>query len=157
MPTWDEPVQASTGAVGGAVGGGAAAAMGASLNTKDVNSMASEAKKMLDSARSGGFRVSEEAAQPIIDVLDEMKGRVEELRHEFMGIASMEPTRGAHDYGKQVAAHQHEAFSGVEGSASQVLYDLFHVLEDAQAALKVAVEKYKESEAVASETFRGQV
>ncbi len=155
MPIWDEPVQ--TGAVGAAVGGGAAAAMGASLNSKAVDSMASEAREMLKSAKSGGFRVSEEAAQPIIDVLEEMKGRVEELRHEFMVIASMEPTLGAHDYGKQVAAHQHEAFSGTEGSASQVLYELFHVLEDAQAALQVAVEKYKESELASSEAFRGQV
>lgn len=155
MPTWDQPVQ--TGAVGASVGGGAAAAMGASLNTKAVDSMASEAKEMLKSAKSGGFRVSEDAAQPIRDVLDEMKGRVESLVNELSIIAGTEPTLGNHDYGKRVAAHQRDAFAGAEGSAVPVLQAFYHVLEDSCDALDVAAKRYAESESSASDVFKGQV
>ncbi|MER7115015.1 hypothetical protein ABT332_11045 [Saccharomonospora azurea] len=154
MPTWDQPVQ--TGAVGAAVGGGAAAAMGASLNTKAVDSMASEAKEMLKSAKSGGFRVSEDAAQPIIDVLVEMTDRVERLAQDLQIVGSQAPTLGGHDYGQRVAKHQYEAFWDGEGSAVEVLRQLRGVLGDAGEALEIAKKKYQESESDATSTFGGQ-
>lgn len=150
MPTYEEPVK--TGAADGAV-----AAMRASFNSKDVGSMASEAKKMLDSARSGGFTVSEEAAQPIIDVLNEIKDRVERLSHDLMLVTTQEPPLGDHDYGKKVADHQYEAFCGDDGSAVSVLRQLYNVLEDSSAALDVARKKYQESEAGAASTFGEQI
>jgi hypothetical protein len=153
MPiNWDEPVR-----TGAAVGGGAAAAMGASLNAKAVDSMASDAKEMLRSAKSGGFRVSEDAAKPIRDLLDEMKGRVESLVNDLGVIAGTEPTLGNHDYGKRVAAHQRDAFEGAEGSAIPVLRAFYDVLESSCEALDVAAKRYAESESSASDVFKGQV
>lgn len=151
MPVWeDEP--AKSGGVGGAV-----AAMAASFNTKDVSSMASGAKEMLKSAKSGGFRVSEEAAKPIMDVLEEMKGRVEELANELANIAVTEPALGNHDYGKRAAAHQQSAFALEDGSPVRVLQSLHGVLTDSHEALKAAVRKYSESESAAQEVFKGEV
>jgi hypothetical protein len=156
MPIWDEPVRA--GVVGGAVGGGAAAAMAASLNTKDVDSMASEAKKMLASAKSGGFRVSEDAAQPIREVLARMQTRVERSIVDIDLLSAKQPPLGGHDYGQKVALHQQESISSMQGSPLTVLRQLAEVLVDADQALKIAVDKYKEAEASASDAFRsGQV
>lgn len=117
--------------------------------------MASEAKEMLKSAKSGGFRVSEEAAKPIIETLDEMKGRVESLAVELENVSSFEPTLGEHDYGKRAARHQQQAFAGDEGSAVQVLRSLHGVLADSRDALDVAMKNYRDSETVASDTFKG--
>jgi len=150
MPIYEEPVK--TGAADGAV-----AAMRASFNSKNVGSMASEAKKMLASAKSGGFMVSEEAAQPIIDVLTEMTDRVDRLSHELSFVSSQAPTLGSHDYGQRVAEHQYEAFWGGGGSAVQVLKQLRNVLEDASNALNIAKKKYQESEAGATNTFGGRI
>ncbi|EHR59123.1 hypothetical protein [Saccharomonospora cyanea] len=157
MPiSWDEPVKA--GAVGGAVGGGAAAAMGASLNSKAVNSMASEAKEMLKAAKSGGFRVSEDAAQPIRDVLEKFQDRVDRMRADMNVLAARQPTLGNHDYGQKVALHHQEAVTVRAGSPVKVLEQLTQVLADADQALKIAMEKYKEAEGDASNPFKsGQV
>lgn len=150
MPIYEEPVK--TGAADGAV-----AAMRASFNSKNVGSMASEAKKMLDSAKSGGFLVSPEAAQPIMDTFEEMKKRIESLVSELENIAAIEPPLGDHDYGKRVALHQQSAFSGEKDSPVPMLGQLHRVLFDAHDALKIAVSKYSESESAASDLFKGRI
>src|SRR5690606_7271041 len=134
----------------------AVSAMAASVTTGSGSSMTSEAKKMLASAKSGGFMVSEEAAKPIRDVLDRMKWRVEELINELGNIAGTEPALGNHEYGKRVAVHQQEAFAGDEGSAIPVLQALHSVLDDSYNALEIAVKKYSESESSASDVFKGK-
>ncbi len=132
--------------------------MGASLNTKAVDSMASEAKEMLKSAKSGGFRVSEDAAEPIRDVLERFKDRVDRMKADMNILAARQPTLGNHDYGQAVALHHQQAVTERSGSPVKVLEQLAQVLTDADQALKIAMAKYKEVEDDASEPFKsGQV
>ncbi|MGW9308882.1 hypothetical protein ACWGRK_02050 [Saccharomonospora azurea] len=154
MPTWDQPVQ--TGAVGASVGGGAAAAMGASLNSKAVDSMASEAKEMLKSAKSGGFRVSEDAAEPIRKVLKQFATEVEEMSRDLVLLTQVQPALGAHEYGKKVAEFQRRATTVDPTSPARVLGALHKVLLDADQALDIAVKKYRESEESAASSINSK-
>ncbi|CAM2989657.1 hypothetical protein SAXI111661_12385 [Saccharomonospora xinjiangensis] len=150
MPVWeDEP--AKSGGVGGAV-----AAMAASFNTKDVSSMASGAKEMLKSAKSGGFRVSEEAAKPIREVLQKHVEEVERMAHDFSLLALAPPALGHHDYGKRVAEFQLRATAVDPDSPAEVLKKLRQVLVDADKALEIAVQKYQEAEDAAASSVKSR-
>lgn len=126
----------------------------AGMSTESMGKMASEVQAMVAWARSGGFMVSEDAGRPIRDTLAEMQTRVEEVLRDFSRMAALQPPLGAHDYGRMVAAHQQEVAVGERGSALSVLKQLSQVLSDADKALEIAMEKYKESETSASDPFK---
>ncbi|SFP19028.1 hypothetical protein [Saccharomonospora viridis] len=155
MPTYEEP------AVRGQQSGNwldAVSAMAASVTTGSGSSMTSEAKKMLASAKSGGFMVSEEAAKPIRDVLLSFLEEVEKMSERLKGLAQKEPALGGHDYGREVADFQRRATAVDPDSPAIVLDRLRDVLIDADKALEIAMNKYRESEeSAASSMISGQV
>ncbi|EHR48669.1 hypothetical protein SacmaDRAFT_0362 [Saccharomonospora marina XMU15] len=128
------------------------------LDKGSMDKMAAETREMVNSARSGGFRVSENAAEPIRKTLAEMQTQVDELRGDLQVRFGVEPQLGSHSYGQNVAKHQQKAAANAPGSAMEVLKQLRQVLADADKALEIAVRKYRENEESASGTFRnGQV
>ncbi|WP_039739664.1 hypothetical protein [Saccharomonospora halophila] len=147
MPTYEDPeptkdssgpISQSAGAIFGAMGGG------------QVAEMTSEAKKMVSSAESGGFMVSEDAGQPIRDSLARIQERVRATLFEIENLISAEPPLGDHPYGRQVARRQREVMVDDAGSPLEMLRELERVLADADKALEVAMKRYKDSESAAS-------
>jgi hypothetical protein len=130
--------------------------MGASLNSKAVDSMASEAKEMLKSAKSGGFRVSEDAAQPIRKVLKDISEDVNRMAQDLFRLAQVPPRLGEHEYGKRVSKFQMNATLTDPNSPAEVLKALRVVLADADEALRIAVEKYRETEESVSSSINSK-
>lgn len=145
MPIFGEPAKT------GAQGEGVFAAL---LNTKNVNEMASEARAMLDSANSGGFRVSGDAAEPIRKVPREIAEDIEKMSARLRRLAQKEPALGDHPYGKQIAEFQRRATAVESDSPAQVLEELRGVLLGADKALEVAVNKYREAEESAASSIK---
>ncbi|WP_019818641.1 hypothetical protein [Saccharomonospora saliphila] len=140
--TWDDE-----GSDGTPVGQHAATAASVAAATKaSVGDMASDAKAMLDSARSGGFRVSEDAAEPLRTTLLAMRDRIKTLEHDLISVATLQPPLGDHDYGQRVASHQRQALAEGPGSAAEVLRQLNEAISDSVVALEAAMKKYKEIE-----------
>ncbi|TLW93511.1 hypothetical protein FFT09_08965 [Saccharomonospora piscinae] len=158
MPIWDEG-QTSTGARAKEVAtGGAVGAALANMDGASMNKMASEAKEMLKSARSGGFRVSEESAKPIREALLEVQRDIDRIVVDLNRLGRQEPSLGGHPYGQRVAEHQRYGTVEAPGSPAMVLDELRKVIADADKALEVAIMKYKETEESASDRFSsGQV
>lgn len=155
MPIYDQPEPSRDQSFLGKVSPFETATAGMSSDAMD--SMASEAKKMVESAKSGGFRVSENAAQPIRDALLELRGDVDRAWEEIVTVGRTAPHLGGHDYGKAVASFQRRALVEAEGAPSKVLERLSQVLADADKALEIAIKKYRENEDATRQSFRGEV
>ncbi len=147
MPTWEdpEPTKDSSGPIAQSAG-----ALFGAMGSGQVAEMASEAKKMVSSAKSGGFMVSEDAGQPIRDSLARIQESVRTTIFEFENLITGEPPLGGHPYGRQVARRQREVLADDAGSPLEMLRELERVLGDADEALKIAMKRYKESESAAS-------
>ena len=102
-------------------------AMDKSMGTEAMAKVTRSADQMVASAKSGGFTVTKEAADPIIKVLEDFIERTKTMRHELRAF-DQAPPLGDHDYGKKVAEHMWEAANG-DRSAHSALISLRVVLE----------------------------
>lgn len=135
------------------VGTGAAKAGGfGDLFSKDAAKASSAAKEMLSSAKSGGFRISDNAAKGLMQVLDKMDVDLDDLRAKGM-ILQEDPKLGEHDYGKRVSAHDLKSADGDSG-VIRALDELSSVVRDARDALKIAIDNYHKQEDDAASTFQ---
>jgi hypothetical protein len=152
-----DPVNLAAGA--GALAPGAGAMMSAmsafnkSMGAETMSEVTRSADRMVASAKSGGFQVTKEAADPIIKVLDNFIERIGGMRFDLR-VFDQAPSLGGHDYGKRVALHMQEAASG-EGSARSAVLSLLTVLEKSREALLRASNQYDEQEESARDVFRG--
>ncbi|KMS84283.1 hypothetical protein [Prauserella rugosa] len=108
---------------------------------------------LLESAKSGGFRVSENAAKPIRDALIEAQNDVGNILDEATDLAQ-EPQLGSGPYAKQVAAHVQQSADGPQG-VLPMLRQLRTILRDSEQALKIAEDNYREAEEQQKSTFNG--
>ncbi|WP_026453496.1 hypothetical protein [Saccharomonospora iraqiensis] len=127
----------------------------AGMNSDAMDSMASEAKKMVESAKSGGFRVSENAAQPIRDALLELRNDVEKLVADINLLSRREPSLGEHDYGRAMARFQQQALVASDGSPFNMLKRLSEAIGDADKALEIAINNYREVDESTKDSLRG--
>src|SRR5690606_39022485 len=130
-----------------AQGGGfweAITSLGVTMNSQTMDEVTRSADRMISSAKSGGFTVTKEAADPIIKVLEHFIERTKTMRHEFRAF-DQAPPLGDHDYGKNVAEHMWEAANGVR-SAHSALFSLRVVLEKSGEALLRASIQYQAQE-----------
>src|SRR5690606_17093868 len=102
------------------------------LNAEVIAQTRAETKKLVDSAESGGFRISPEGVEPL----------------------KQEPKLGSHAYGKTVANHSLKGAVEDPGSASMVIEKLRNILEDAGKALDLAVANYLEHEHGIAQTLK---
>ncbi|CAM2856568.1 hypothetical protein SAXI111661_04895 [Saccharomonospora xinjiangensis] len=138
-------------------GGGALsmamAAMDKSMGAKAMAEVTRSADRLVESAKSGGFRVTKEGADPIIKVLEEFIERAGRLSGE-LDVFNQEMELGNHDYGKLVSREMWKAAND-ERSARAALRSLRIILEKSREALLRASGQYQEQEDQAEDTFRG--
>jgi hypothetical protein len=128
----------------------ASGAMGAA-----VQSVTAETQKLLDAAKSGGFKITPEGVKPIKDALSDL---INDLTDKGDAIYSLNqsPQLGSHPYGQTVAAHDHKGAAQAESSASVVLEKLKSVAQQAGEALDRAAGLYHESENAALDALKSK-
>ncbi|GAA1236237.1 hypothetical protein GCM10009676_20510 [Prauserella halophila] len=150
MPEFDQPIPAPTTDSGQDQGG-----LWAKVNPFNAESMAKAEKQsgeLLESAKGGGFRVSENAGKDLQDAITEALGDLDEIMYEADGLAE-EPKLGTGPYAKQVAQHVQQSGNGPRGILP-MLRKLRTVLEQSEEALKIAMRNYHEAEEQQKQTFR---
>ncbi|MEY7971285.1 hypothetical protein AB8O38_04710 [Saccharomonospora xinjiangensis] len=141
-----EDVAAGMGALipGGGALSMAMAAMDKSMGAKAMAEVTRSADRLVESAKSGGFRVTKEGADPIIKVLEEFIERAGKMANE-MKVFDQAPPLGDHEYGKKVSRYLHEAAND-ERSARAALHSLRIILGKSREALLRASNQYQEHE-----------
>lgn len=129
------------------------AAMDKSMGTEAMEKATRSADQLVASAKLNGFKVTPEAADPIIKVLEDFIERIERMRFN-MRIFEQAPPLGNHDYGKKVAQHMQKAATD-ERSARSAVLSLKVVLEKSREALLRASNQYEDQEESALDAFRG--
>nr|WP_155984833.1 hypothetical protein [Saccharomonospora piscinae] len=126
---------------------------GGSMSAETMKNVSRSADELVASAKSGGFRVTKEAADPIIETLEEFITKVGVLKAQMVSFDHAPPL-GDHDYGKRVARHMWEAAND-ERSARAALESLDKILTQSRDALRIASKQYQEQEESALGSFRG--
>lgn len=103
------------------------------------------ASSLVESAKNGGFTVTKESADELINTLAKF---VDEIRAMEPTLAAFDqqPALGSHPYGQLVARHMYEGANGPQ-SARAVLKQLETILEMSIEALQRASNQYEETEA----------
>ncbi|OQO91276.1 hypothetical protein B1813_16960 [Saccharomonospora piscinae] len=130
----------------------AASALNRSMGVESMAQMSQAADGLVASAKSGGFTVTKEAADPIIKTLEEFIEKIETLKFD-MKVFDQAPQLGEHDYGKKMAQHLHEAAND-DKSARFALGSLQDVLRQSREALLRASDQYQEQEESTRDVFR---
>ncbi|MEY7970583.1 hypothetical protein AB8O38_01135 [Saccharomonospora xinjiangensis] len=122
----------------------AAAAFNATANAASMAKARAAASELVNSAKNGGFRVSEDSANELIDIMAHFVERIDDLDDDLRAF-DQRPKLGDHDYGQLVAQHMHEAANGPL-SARMVVHQLKEVLKVSIEALQRASGQYEETE-----------
>jgi hypothetical protein len=128
----------------GSIGSGMLATGGISADA--VAATKAETQKLVSAAKSGGFRISEQGVQPLLDSIKHMKEGLSSLRYASGLELSQAPKLGSHDYGHAVAVHDQKGAAEESGSALVVLDQFDTVLDQAAEALERAAGIYQENE-----------
>jgi hypothetical protein len=125
----------------------------AGLSADAVASAKSEAGKLVDSVKSGGFTITEEGVKPMLDAIRELRGDLQDL--QITGSAlEQAPQLGSHPYGYQVATHVQKGGSGQPGSANVVLEQFDTILQQVGEALERASGRYQGVEEGAQDSLK---
>ncbi|WP_245267059.1 hypothetical protein [Saccharomonospora piscinae] len=151
-----DPMEVAAGA--GALGPGgaivtAASALNKSMGVEAMAKVTNSANELVASAKSGGFTVTKEAADPIIKTLDEFIDRVGALKSD-LSVFDQAPPLGDHAYGKMVSRHMYQAAND-DQSARAAVNSLQVVLEKSKEALLRASSQYEEQEQSARDVLEG--
>ncbi|MEY7971289.1 hypothetical protein AB8O38_04730 [Saccharomonospora xinjiangensis] len=130
----------------------AMAAMDKSMGAKAMEEVTRSADRLVESAKSGGFRVTKEGADPIIKVLEEFIKRTREISGDLQ-IFDKAPQLGNHAYGIKVANFMHDAANDGQ-SARAAVESLKIILEKSREALLWASSQYQEQEELSKDAFR---
>ncbi|WP_433470481.1 hypothetical protein [Saccharomonospora azurea] len=151
-----DPTNVASGAAAFVPGGGAMmgvlSAMNKSMGAESMTAMSRSADALVSSAKSGGFEVTKEAADPIIEVLNNYITEVDTMKGELR-VLEQAPPLGDHPYGKKVAQHMWEAAND-DRSARAALDRLQDVLTQSRDALLHASNQYQEQEESARDVFQ---
>lgn len=104
-----------------------------------------ETAKLVDAAKSGGFKISPEGVAPLRKALADMAEKLEGL-YQDTAILDQAPQLGSHPYGQTVSQHDQKSAANGTGSAKVVLEQFKQVLKSADEALARAAGLYKEAE-----------
>lgn len=126
------------------IGSGVLATGGISADA--VAATKAETQKLVNAAKSGGFRISEQGVQPLLESIKHMKEELVDLQDTSRTYLSQAPLLGSHEYGYAVAEHDQKGGADEVGSASVVLEQFNTVLDQAAEALERAAGIYQENE-----------
>ena len=141
---------------GAAQGGGlweAITPLGFTMNSQTMDEVTRSADRMISSAKSGGFTVTKEAADPIIKVLEDFIEQIRGMKDE-LNVFDQAPPLGGHDYGQLVAQRMHEVAND-EHSGRAAIDSLEIVLEKSREALIRASGQYQENEESTKDVLKG--
>jgi hypothetical protein len=110
-----------------------------------IKGVTAETQKLVDAAKSGGFKITPEGVKPIRDALTDLVNDIGTLWFQTAAL-DQAPQLGSHPYGQTVASHDQKSASESEGSARAVLEQLRQVAKQADEALARAAGMYKETE-----------
>ncbi|CAM2903722.1 hypothetical protein SAXI111661_07565 [Saccharomonospora xinjiangensis] len=122
----------------------AAAAFNATANAASMAKARAAASELVNSAKNGGFRVSKDSANELIDIMAHFVERIDNMKHDLL-VFNQRPPLGNHEYGKLVAQHMYDAANG-PNSARMVVHQLKEVLKMSIEALQRASGQYEETE-----------
>ncbi|EHY91216.1 hypothetical protein SacazDRAFT_04376 [Saccharomonospora azurea NA-128] len=125
-----------------------------SMNPEAMAAAERSANNLVESAKSGGFRVTKEAADPLIKVLEDFVNQIKEMDSTFRAFEAAPPL-GDHDYGQLVSRRMQEAAAVGPGSALEVIRQLEIILKKSAEALLRASNQYEEQEESVKDTLRG--
>lgn len=117
----------------------------AGINTAALAQASAETAKLVEAAKSGGFKISPEGVAPLRQALTEMAEKLDGLSQDTF-LLDQAPQLGSHPYGHTVASHDQKSASQSAGSAKVVLEQFRQVLKSADEALARAAGLYKEAE-----------
>jgi hypothetical protein len=140
-----DPGQA-VGGVGAGLAAGAVFGGAGSMSKEAMEATKAETQELVNAAKSGGFKISEEGVKPLLEAIKDMKEELGDLRLTSTQYLSQAPHLGSHDYGHTVALHDQKAGAHETGSAGVVLDQFDVVLDQAAEALERAAGIYRESE-----------
>jgi hypothetical protein len=152
-PGQQAPDPGAVGDQGASVGQGVGKALdmfkSGSLSDAAMQNAASETQKLIDAAKSGGFKVDPNAIPDLLQSLGDMRMNLLTLQQ---GVFFLEqaPQLGNHPYGHTVAAHDQKTATASTGSVNAILQELSNVLSAATEALQRAAGVYDETEHQAS-------
>lgn len=129
-------------------------AMDKSMGTEAMAEVTRSADQMVASAKSGGFKVTKESADPIIKVLEDYIDEVDRAKAR-MKVFDQEPSLGNHEYGLRMARYMHE--SANDGQSARVALERLQlVLEKSRDALRIASKQYQEQEESVLDAFQAK-
>jgi hypothetical protein len=111
-------------------------------------------QKLLDAAKSGGFKITEAGVKPMRDALLDVRNKIEKLSTARETLAQA-PMLGNHTYGHTVAAHDQKGASQDPESAGRILDELKQMIIQADEALARAAGVYKENENQTQDVLKG--
>ncbi|TNC27441.1 hypothetical protein [Amycolatopsis alkalitolerans] len=147
VPNAGQP-QTAAGSIGGSIG----AAVGGMLSDAAIASTAAGVQKLVDSAKSGGFAISEEGANEYIRVFQDFENVLASMQNAARE-AGQSPALGGSDYAATVAAHTRLMADGDAQSYSTALESLGKVVEQARLAFHQAKKNYAQMDEQAKQTF----
>ncbi len=124
---------------------------GAATNMANMAAAKSAASNLVDSAKNGGFTVTKESADELINTLSKFVDEIDAMDFTLAAF-DQRPQLGGHEYGQLVAQHMHESANG-PNSARMVVRQLKEVLRLSIEALQRASGQYEETEATVVDTL----
>jgi hypothetical protein len=115
------------------------------LNSAAIQAVSAETQKLVDAAKSGGFKITPEAVGDMRKALAAMSEHLSELNSSTFEL-SIAPKLGDHPYGHAVAAHDQKGASDEANSVINVLNQFGLTIKQADEALQRAAGLYKEQE-----------
>ncbi|SDZ40709.1 hypothetical protein SAMN05421504_11568 [Amycolatopsis xylanica] len=123
------------------------------VSAKAVEQAKAEAAKLVDAAKSGGFKISEEGVKPLREAIAQMQMDLLQLS-QGTTFLKQAPRLGSHPYGHTVAQHDQKGAADDVNSAGAVLDQFKTVLELATEALDRASGKYKANEHAVADSIK---
>ncbi|WP_158888555.1 hypothetical protein [Amycolatopsis anabasis] len=136
--------------VGAAVG----AAVGGVLSKQAIEATKTEARKLTDSARSGGFAISEQGADEYIRVFREFEDALDSVKRK-LDTAGQEPKLGGSNYATLISDRTRLMASGDEQSYETQLTSLGEIVRQAREAFELAKKQYSRIDGEGVQTFGG--
>jgi hypothetical protein len=118
-----------------------------------IKGVTAETQKLVDAAKSGGFKITPEGVKPIREALKQLITDLGHLKFKTYAL-DQAPQLGDHPYGRTIASHDQKSATEAEGSATVVLMRLQEVAKQADEALKRAAGLYTETEDQAFSQFQ---
>src|SRR5438128_124654 len=80
----------------------------AAIDAVALAQASAETAKLVEAAKSGGFKISPEGVAPLREALKEMAEKLEHLNRETF-VLDQAPQLGSHPYGHTVASHDQKS------------------------------------------------